>query len=192
MDAFFRTVERFITLSQDSKQALAAILQKMELPKGHLLIKADTVRNYIYFIEKGLSRTFYLKEDKEVTDWISTENTFACSIVSFITRKPDRRAIELLENSLLWAIPYQQIETLYQTHHQIERFGRLVTAHGLVQIQQRFDALHFATAHERYTQLMESNPTLIHRVPLGMIASYLGITQETLSRIRSGLHSKIS
>jgi CRP-like cAMP-binding protein len=190
MQAFFETVNQFIYLSAESKLALAAILQRMELPKGHVLVRADTICHYIYFIEKGLSRTYYLKGGKDVTDWISTENTFACSIVSFITRKPDRRTIELLEDSLLWAIHYQDIERLYQVHHEIERFGRLVTSYGLVQMQQRFDELHFATAHERYKHLIETNPTIIQRVPLGMIASYLGITGETLSRIRSGFPSK--
>ncbi|QHT68943.1 Crp/Fnr family transcriptional regulator [Rhodocytophaga rosea] len=190
MQAFFETVNQFLPLSAESKQALSAILQRMELPKGHVLVRAGTVCHYIYFIEKGLSRTYYLKEDKDVTDWISTENTFACSIVSFITRKPDRRIIELLEDSLLWAIHYQDIEQLYKNHHEIERFGRLVTSHGLVQMQQRFDELHFATAHERYKHLIETSPTIIQRVPLGMIASYLGITGETLSRIRAGFPSK--
>lgn len=190
MNDFFETTGQFIRLSAESKKEFSDILKQMVLPKGHVLVKADTVCNYVYYIEKGLSRTFYLKDGKDVTDWISTEKTFACSIVSFITRKPDRRTIELLEDSLLWAIHHDELEKLYSVNHEIERFGRLLTSHGLVQIQQRFDDLHFATAHERYKKLMETNPTIIQRVPLGMIASYLGITQETLSRIRSAFHAK--
>lgn len=190
MNDFFATTQQFITLSSESIEAFSAILKKMEFPKGHVLVKADTTCNYIYYIEKGLSRTYYLKDGKDVTDWISTEKTFACSIVSFITRRPDRRTIELLEDSLLWAIHYDDLEKLYKANHEIERFGRLLTSHGLVQVQHRFDDLHFATAHQRYKKLMDTNPTIIQRVPLGMVASYLGITQETLSRIRSGFHSK--
>lgn len=185
MKDFFETTQELMTLSQESKAAFTSISQRLELPKRHNLVKADTVCNYVYYIEKGLSRTFYLIDGKDVTDWISTEKTFACSIVSFITRKPDIRAIELLENSILWAIHYDDLERLYKEHHEIERFGRLLISTGLVQVQQRFDDLHFASAHDRYKKLIRTNPTLIQRVPLGMIASYLGITQETLSRIRS-------
>jgi CRP-like cAMP-binding protein len=74
---------------------------------------------------------------------------------------------------------------LYQQYPEINRMGRLLLSHGIIQLQQRFDDLHFASAHDRYQQLIRSTPSLINRVPLGMIASWLGITRETLSRIRS-------
>jgi hypothetical protein len=63
----------------------------MEFQKGHILVKQNTVYNYVYFIDRGLTQTYYLKDGKVVTDWVSDENTFASSIISFITRKPDRR-----------------------------------------------------------------------------------------------------
>jgi len=148
-------------------------------------VRENTVCNYVYFVEKGLTRTFYYKGGKDVTDWFSPENTFACSIVSFISRKPDRREIELLEPSVLWALHYNDLENLCVKHHEIERLTRHLVSSGLVQLQQRFDDLHFSPASQRYQTLMETNPSLIQRVPLGMIASYLGVTQETLSRIRA-------
>jgi CRP-like cAMP-binding protein len=185
MNAFIKTASQYTSLSVESQEVLSAILHKMELSKGHVLIKAGTVSNKMYFIEKGLTRTFYLKDGKDITDWISMENTFAGSIVSYITRKPDIRNVELLEDSVLWAFQYQDMDQLYAQYHEIERFGRLVATHGLVLIQHRFDDLHFATASERYKKLMDFTPSLLQRVPLGMIASYLGITQETLSRIRA-------
>jgi len=185
MDAFFAILSEFVNLSAESRDALASVVKRLELPKGYILVKEDTVCNYLYFVEKGLTRTYYFKDGKDVTDWISAENSFACSIVSFITRKPDRRIIELLEPSVLHAINYDKLEELYSRFHEIERLGRRLVSSGLVQMQQKFDDLHFATAIERYQTLMKTNPTHILRVPLGMIASYLGITQETLSRIRS-------
>lgn len=139
------------------------------------------------FIEKGLSRTFYYKDVKDITDWISTEGTFACSIVSFITRQPDIRNIELLEDSVIWGIHHDDLEKLYSQHHDIERLGRLLVSAGVVQMQHRFDELHFTSASERYKQLLKIHPDIVLRVPLGMIASYLGITQETLSRMRAQL-----
>ncbi|HVI47886.1 MAG TPA: Crp/Fnr family transcriptional regulator [Chitinophaga sp.] len=185
LNDFFDAVKAFITLSEDSKLAFAGILERTELPKGEVLVRPDTTCNYLYYIEKGLSRTYYIKDGKDITDWISTEKTIATSIVSFITRRPDIRTIELLENAVLWRIGYDDLQRLYDESHEIERFGRLLLSTGIVQMQQRFDDLHFATAKERYAKLMNINPTIIQRVPLGMIASYLGITQETLSRIRA-------
>jgi CRP-like cAMP-binding protein len=120
-----------------------------------------------------------------VTDWISPENSFACSIVSFISRKPDRRNIEVLEPSVLYTLSHDDLEKLCKDYHEIERLFRLLVASGLVELQKKFDDLHFASASQRYQVLMKNNPDFILRVPLGMIASYLGITQETLSRVRS-------
>lgn len=185
MERFFGAISQLVQLSAESKDALASILRRMELAKDHLLVKQDSVCHYIYFIETGLTRTFYYKDGKDVTDWLSAEDMFACSIISFLTRKPDRRGIVLLEDSILWGLHHDELEKLYKQYHDIERLGRLLVSSGLIQLQQRFDDLHFATAAQRYQTLMDTNPTFIQRVPLGMIASYLGITQETLSRIRA-------
>jgi hypothetical protein len=74
---------------------------------------------------------------------------------------------------------------LYAQYHEIEKLGRLLVSGGLVQMQQRFDDLHFSTALQRYKNIIENHPTLVERVPLGILASYLGMSQETLSRMRS-------
>ena len=185
MDKFFEIVSQLTGLSAESKNDLAAILTRLELKKGDILVRQHSVCNHLYFIETGLTRTYYYNDGKDITDWISPENTFTCSVLSFISRKPDRRQIELLEPSVLWSLRYYEIEHLCSKHHDIERMIRHLVSAGLVQLQQRFDDLHFATALQRYQALMTQHPTLIQRVPLGMIASYLGITQETLSRVRS-------
>ena len=185
MDQFFLTVSQYTILSEQSKQELSACLKKLVLPKGHILVKPDTVCNFIYFIDSGLTRTYYLKDGKDITDWISDEHSFACSVISFITRKPDRRGIELLEDGVLYRLHYNDLTALCLKQHDIETLFRKLVASGLIQLQQKFDDQHFSTALERYRVLLQTNPSFIQRVPLGMIASYLGITQETLSRIRS-------
>jgi CRP-like cAMP-binding protein len=184
MNAFIAAVLHFTPLPESSQASLAAIVKYLDLPKGRILIKAHTVSEHVYFIERGLARTYYHKDEKEVTDWLSAEGAFVGSIVSYLTQQPDRRIVELLEPSVLWAVPYRELEKLYRKDHQIERLGRLLVSHGIVLMQQRFDDLHFATAAGRYEKLLQTHPTFLQRVPLSMIASYLGITQETLSRIR--------
>lgn len=159
MDKFFGVTSQFTHLSANAKEALTSIAKRLELPKGHILVKEDTVCNYLYFVESGLTRTYYYKDGKDVTDWISPENTFAVSILSFITRKPDRRIIELLEPSILYSFPHDKLEELYSRFHEIEKLGRMLASSGLVQLQQKFDDMHFATATQRYHILMETNPS---------------------------------
>jgi len=185
MTAFLSFIRTLTHLSDAGEAAMASVLERLDLPKNHNLLRPGSVCHYLYFIEKGLTRTYYIKDGKDVTDWISTENTIAVSIISFLTRQPDRRGIQLLEDSTLWTISYTNLEGLYQQYPDIDRLGRLFLSQGIIQLQQRFDDLHFATAHDRYQKLITTNPSLLNRVPLGMIASWLGITQETLSRIRA-------
>lgn len=185
MNRFFETISKFAILDAASLAELGAIAKRQELPKGYILVPQNTICNDLYFIEKGLTRTFYLKDGKDITDWISTENNFAVSLISFVNRVPDRRIIELIEPSIVYSMGYSELESLCERHHAIEHMVRQLVNFGLVQLQTRFDELHFSTAKERYQNLMATNPSIIQRVPLGMVASYLGITQETLSRIRS-------
>lgn len=185
MESFFTEISKLVTLDDAAKEAFSRIMYYHEYPKGHVLVKPNSVCNYIYFIDEGLTRTFYEKDGKDVTDWLSPENTFAVSILSFITRRPDRRGIETLENTRLWSMQYYEMEELYRQHHTIERMGRLIVSFGITRLQQRFDDLHFSSALDRYAKMMETTPSLLQRTPLNMIASYLGISQETLSRIRA-------
>ena len=175
MQQLFQELEKFSSLSLDTKKAMESITRKRELPKGYVLLHAGGICNHLYFITKGLTRTFYVKDGKDITDWLSLENTFATSVISLFTRKPDRRSIELLEDSTIIEIPHHELENLFTKYHDLERLGRLWSNYGIVQLQQRFDDLHFATAAERYAKLIQNNPTILQRVALGIVASFLGI-----------------
>ena len=185
MQSFFDFIASFTILADTSREALEKLLQRHELPKCYQLVRPGSVCHYMYFIEKGLTRTFYIKDGKDVTDWISVDHTIAVSIISFITRQPDRRGIQLLEDSILYSLSNTDLENLCREYHDIERMVRLILNYGIVELQRRFDDLHFATAHDRYQHIITNHPSLLERVPLGVIASWLGITQETLSRIRA-------
>ena len=174
-----------IKISTQSRSVLLSHMVKDTLPKGHVLVPVGGICRHIYYLEKGLTRTFYLKDGKEVTERFCAENSFTCSMAGHVTNTPDGRQIELLESSIVWSMPYEQLEKLYDEHHEIERLGRHIITLDLVALHQRLSDLQFRSAEERYTNLLQSNPSLLQRVPLGIISSYLGITQETLSRIRA-------
>src|SRR5215211_7078648 len=100
MEAFFQTIDQFLQLSAEGKNAFASILRNEAHPKGYVLLKPNSICRRLYFIEQGLTRTFYYKDGKDVTDWLSAENTFAGSMISFLTQMPDVRGVELLEPSV--------------------------------------------------------------------------------------------
>ena len=183
--SFFDSVSPFVKLSTESKKVLLFHMVKESLPKGHVLVPIGGICRNVHYMEKGLTRTFYLKDGKEVTERFCAENSFTCSMTGHLTNIPDGRQIELLEPSVIWSMPYEKLEQLYDNHHEIERLGRHIITADLIALQSRLSELQFKTAEERYLNLLKSNPTLLQRASLGIISSYLGITQETLSRIRS-------
>lgn len=181
----FDRLSPFVKLRPESRAKLLSYMKKEELPKGHVLVPAGSICTHVYYIERGLSRIFYVKNGREVIDAFNAENEFTCSINTWLTRRPDNRQTELLEPSVIWSLPYAKLEELYDDYHDIERLGRHLITLELAEMQQRLTDLHFTPAQERYINFVNANPSLLQRVPLGMISSYLGITQETLSRIRA-------
>ncbi|WP_294735816.1 Crp/Fnr family transcriptional regulator [uncultured Flavobacterium sp.] len=183
--SFFDSISPFVKLSSESKNTLLSLMLKQELQKGHVLVPTGNICTHVYYIEKGLARTFYIKDSKEITEKFALENSFTCSINSYVTQKADGKQIELLEPSTVWSLPYKKLEELYDKYHDIERMGRHLITVELTQVHKRLSSLQFMSAQERYNDLITYSPELLQRVPLGIISSYLGITQETLSRIRT-------
>ncbi|MBS1505447.1 MAG: Crp/Fnr family transcriptional regulator [Bacteroidetes bacterium] len=164
---------------------MSAVLQKIEIAKGDFLITEGRVCNHVYFLEQGCVRGFYNHDGKEITYWFAFENNLVMSFYSFSTRKPSVENIQLLEDAVLWAISYDDLQKLYDKHPEIERFGRLMNEHYYMMLEERFVRNHFTDSRTRYENLIAHTPHILQRVSLGYIASYLGMTQETLSRIRS-------
>lgn len=123
MDSFFAAVAANTDSSEECKQDLSACLKEISLPKGEILVKPVTTCNYLFLLSTALPvPTTYLKDGKEITDWISDEHTFACSIISYINPQPDRRGIDTIKNSVLYSLHYNALDALCQKHHTIETF----------------------------------------------------------------------
>jgi len=185
MTTLFDHIQQYCELGKATTKSLSAALQKVELLKGELLITEGKICHSLYFLEKGCLRGFYNLDGKEVTYWFAFENNFVTSFFSFITRKPGMENIQLMEDCTLWAITHQHLQELYSKHADMERLGRIMHERYYVMLEERFVNNHFKEARERYEHLLTTAPHILQRVPLGYIASYLGITQETLSRIRN-------
>lgn len=180
-------IANYYPLSTEAQNALQERFEKISLSKSEYLLKEGQISRQLYFLEKGALRGFYNLDGKEITHWFGFENDFVTSFHSFITRQPAVENIQLLESCTLWSISKEQLISLYNHHHEIERLVRIVYEKYYIRLEERFVNAQFKTAKELYENLLHQTPHILERVPLGYIASYLGISQETLSRIRSRL-----
>lgn len=159
--------------------------QILKVKKGTLLVEEGSYSDKLYYIINGGMRAYYLNDGKTITDWFAFEHDFISSIISFFLLVPSQHNIETLEDSTLLVLKRDDIEKLCEKHHDFERIGRLSVTKTMLQLQQRIVSIQFKTSRERYDSLLEKYPKIEHRAPLGDMASYLGITQETLSRLRN-------
>jgi CRP-like cAMP-binding protein len=177
--------QTFSPLSEECVAEFEQYAQIQSYSKGHQLVKEGQYADKMYFILNGCARAYYLKDGKNITDWFAFEHEFICAINSFFLFIPCPHYIELLEDSTLLVIAREDMIMLCDKYHDFERLGRISTTKTMLQLQQRVVALQFETAQQRYLNLISLYPHIELRVPLGDIASFLGITQETLSRIRA-------
>jgi CRP-like cAMP-binding protein len=180
-------IKIFSPLSEEAEQALHDCFEQIVFAKNQQLLTEGKICRYLYFLEKGALRGYYNVEGKEITHWFGFENDFITSFHSFITQEPSVENIQLLEGSILWSISKDALTELFNRFHDIERLMRIAYEKYYIRLEERYVNAQFKTATERYEQLLTNTPHILERVPLGHIASYLGISQETLSRIRSRL-----
>ncbi len=181
---FINFLKQFGELPDIVVAAIDTKVQRMELPKKHILLKKGKVCNFLYFIEKGLARNFFEEDNKELTNDIILEGEILVSFSSFISRKPSLETIELLEDGVLCAIHYDDLQNLYQQFPIMERTGRMIAEHHYNSLAMKSYRLKFSNSSERYQYLFDNKIEIVKRVPIGIIASYLGMSIETLSRIR--------
>jgi CRP-like cAMP-binding protein len=178
-------IRQHYPVSDLSIRELAEHLEPHALPKQHHLYQPGSPDDHVYFIEKGCARTYLLVDGKEITSWFSQEGDLVFSSLSLYHRSPGFEHIQLLEDALVYALPVKALNALYTTHIDIANWSRMVHQEALLKMQQlRLDRLSLS-AEQRYAQFVEENPALVHRVNLGYIASYLGMTQQHLSVLRS-------
>jgi len=173
-----------VRLDEATKAAVLDCCDTQELEKGHLLVKAGRVTHRIFFIQEGSARAFYDHDGKEVTAWFYREGLLTTSWTSFFTQTPSHESVELNEDSIIASLTHDQLHQLYQQYPKLQEFGRVMVEDQLVFLDYFYKGFMFMTAKEKYDLLLQVFPDVTQRVNLGHIASFLGISQETLSRIR--------
>lgn len=178
-------IKSIYPLEEHCLNLLISELKEIELPKNTLIIRADKIENSLYFIEQGIARAYLDGRNNRITFWFGMEGDVILSYHSYINRKPGYENIELLENSRVYEIKTDVLIRLYESHAALANWGRKLAELELIKTEERYIARLFKPAKERYTELLEAYPALVQRIQLGHIASYLGVTQVTLSRIRA-------
>lgn len=187
MTDLFQYFSKFVSLSKEAEYAIAEISSVIKIKKNQDLQSIGQTCKTIFFIKKGLARIYYFRDGVDITENFVFENNIIARVESLFTGKPSRKAIQVLEDSEIIAINSTNLFELYDTFPEIEKLFRKIFEAGYVETVNRIEGIQFHTAEERYSALIKENRTLLQRVPLKHIASYLGITQVTLSRIRANV-----
>lgn len=173
------------SIESDELQDIVSHFEEEIIPKNTLLIREGQVCRKLYYVKEGMGRSYYLKDDgKEVTQWFFNEGKFMTSVDSFFQQSPSLYYLETLEDSIVYSISNTQMDFLLSKYHKMEQIARLASIEMLSKVVNKLNAIQFQTARERYEYMLAEFPDISYRVPLGHVASYLGMTQETLSRIR--------
>ena len=178
---------RYSTMTHDELDLLESILVPMKFAKNEKILAEGETCEHIYWVVKGLVRQFYFKNGKELTEYMATENTIVMSIESLFMEKPSMQVIQALEPTIVYALPKKELEAVAMRSVNIQILYRKILEESLIISQQRADMLRFESAQDRYQKLVKNSPQLVLRAPLVFIASYLQMTPETLSRVRTAV-----
>jgi CRP-like cAMP-binding protein len=183
-EAILKHFGQFIEVSDELKAELIKRVSLISFGAGEMIIDAHRTCTRSYYILEGLTRTYFMKDGKEVIEYFSSNNEWANSPRSWRTGKPDIYYVDAIEDTTAISIEARDMGYLFDTFSELDRYGRLSMATLLDHLIERIMSFRFTTAREKYDHFKRTYPNIYHRIPLGMVASYLGITQETLSRIR--------
>jgi CRP-like cAMP-binding protein len=187
-DKLEEIIQSIYPLSHQVLEDILEHFQFLEYPKNHYLLKPGKPCKHIWFMTKGAVRYYCTNEQgKEMNTWFSMDRQVIADTSSLVKNEPSEESIQLLEDSEMYAIEYTSLQTLIQKHHAFSLwYIKLVELYYIAQIEDRLTDLQFLDAKQRYQKLLSLYPDVTNRISLGNIASYLNITQETLSRIRAG------
>lgn len=171
-------------LFQKIIEEFSTILNQNHFEKGTVLHQENKVCNTLFLVKSGVLRAYYFVDGKDVTAHFALEYNAITAPDSFIGRKRSRYTIEVLEDAEVFVVNHANLEVYLEDNPHLERLARKFTEAIYIELLERLEAMVFLSASEKYAKLIKNKPSIIQRVSLGHIASYLGITQETLSRVR--------
>jgi CRP-like cAMP-binding protein len=172
-------------LDAETSAALQSISSEKRFKKGEILLNQTEICTKSYLINSGIARKYYLNEGKEITTELFFENDLAVSFDSYALQKPSREFIEALTDVSVSITYYQAFQNAKLNHPQLITLDLMLAEYYAIWVENRLFEFHTKSATERYKDILHKSPHIIQNIPLTIIASYLGISLETLSRIRA-------
>jgi CRP-like cAMP-binding protein len=190
-DNLIQLFQSVLPMSTGKAEQLAEKFKAGKIARNEYLLKEDTVCNESHFIDEGFMRSYtYDLEGNDVTTAFYSKKMFASDLLSFFKRTPSKEYIQALTDCETWYITYDDMQASFHTIPEFREFGRLNIINHYGTLKQRMLSMLQETAEQRYSDLIKSNPEVLQNAPLKYIASYLGITDTSLSRIRKDFIKK--
>ncbi len=184
-------VQILIPMSADSLQRVTENFEYIEIPKKEFLLKENKISRETYFLEEGFIRSYtFDNHGEEVTTNIFSAPCFVNDFLSFFKQQPMSENFETLTACKIWKMNYESVQMHFHTYPEFREFGRMMLVTNYSLLQARMLGMIKDTAETRYLKLLEQCPTIFQQVPLKIIASFLGITDSSLSRIRREISKK--
>lgn len=158
---------------------------KKTIKKKTILLNSGKIAKEVYYVIKGCLRLFYEKDGLDISSYFFTEAMFAGAYESFISQQPSRQSIETLEDCEVFTIPYIKLQELFAEQEDMNAIVRKIVEQRFVSLHKLFSSYILDSPEKRYLYLLNENPDLLNRVPQHHIATFLGITPASLSRIRN-------
>ncbi|MFM9947571.1 MAG: Crp/Fnr family transcriptional regulator [Saprospiraceae bacterium] len=186
MTSYIDKINNYIkALDYDTLNALQSISSEKKYKKGDLLLRQNEVCRKSYLLIDGIARKYYLNDGKEITTELYFENDLAVSFDSYTLQQPSREFIEALTVVTVSITHYQAFQDAKAKYPKLLSLDLMLAEYYGMWVENRLFQFHTLTATERYLEILNKNPHIVQTIPLTIIASYLGISLETLSRIRS-------
>jgi CRP-like cAMP-binding protein len=176
--------------SENEQEIVMQYFENKIYRKKTILLKEGKVSNEVFYITKGCMRLFCEKDGEELSTYFFTENMFAGSYDSFISRKPSKVSIETLEDCEVFTLSHKSLDELYVVFPKMNEFVRKSIEERFVVLHDLFISYILNSPEERYLTLHKDRPDLLNRIPQHQIASFLGITPVSLSRIKNRITKK--
>lgn len=183
MKQFIHFIKSCITIEDDSLNFILSHFREIKILKERFLLKKGQTANDYFYVVSGGFRVFYDHQEKQITAWIALENSFFTDLHSTKTQTPSRFNIQAIEDSVVLAIECNKMEQLYDQFPEWQKFGRKIWEEAFLNVVDGAIKFQSMTAEERYLSEMQQSEFL-QRIPLKQLASFLGITPSSLSRLR--------
>lgn len=181
-----------VSLTEEDKKLISSKVSTIKVEKGNIILNEGQISDKIYFVISGIYRVYKLEDGKEITSYFNYEyrNQFIAAFVSLLTQQPSIEIVECIDSGEILSINYSDWKELYENSNQINTFGRIMAEFNYVLAVSRIESLQYRQAKDRYLSFINLYPNLLNMIPHHYIASYIGVTPESLSRIRKEVYQK--